>query len=124
MRLLLDTHVVLWWSQGAAALQKQTKRRIEDADEVFVSAASAWEVAIKVALGRLSVPGPLLDVVVASNFSPLPIDFAHAAAAGALPPINNDPFDRMLVAQAMVEGLHLVSHDGKLASYPVLFVPA
>ncbi len=124
MKLLLDTHVVLWWSQGGGPLKPQTRRRIDEADEVFVSAASAWEVGIKAALGRLSVPGPLLDVVAASGFSPLPIDFAHAAAAGALPPIHADPFDRMLVAQAMVEGLHLCSHDRALARYPVLFLAA
>lgn len=124
MRLLLDTHVVLWWSQGAAQLRADTRKKIEEADEVFVSAASAWEVGVKVALGRLAVPGPLLEVVTASGFSPLPIDFAHAEAAGALPPIHSDPFDRMLVAQAIVERLQLVSHDRALARYSVSFLPA
>ena len=124
MRLLLDTHVVLWWSQGGSQIKADARRRIREADEVFVSAASEWEVAIKVALGKLSVPGPLLDVVAASGFSPLPIDFAHAAAVGSLPAVHADPFDRILVAQALVERIHLVSHDRLLARYPVLFLPA
>jgi PIN domain nuclease of toxin-antitoxin system len=124
VRLLLDTHVVLWWSQGGSQLRAETRKRIQDADEVFVSAASAWEVSIKAALGKIEVPGPLLEVVTASDFSPLPIDFAHAAAAGALPPIHADPFDRMLVAQAIVEQLRLVSHDRALARYAVPFLPA
>lgn len=124
MKLLLDTQVVLWWSQGGARIKAEARRRIREADEVFVSAASEWEVAIKVALGKLSVPGPLIEVVMASGFSPLPIDFAHAAAAGSLPAVHADPFDRMLVAQAAVERMHLVSHDRLLAKYPVLFLPA
>ena len=124
MRLLLDTHVVLWWSQGGTQIKADARRKIREADEVFVSAASEWEVALKVALGKLSVPGPLLDVVAASGFSPLPIDFAHAAAVGSLPSVHADPFDRMLVAQAVVEQLHLVTHDRLLAKYPVLFVAA
>jgi PIN domain nuclease of toxin-antitoxin system len=124
VRLLLDTHVVLWWSQGAAQIKAAARRAIREADEVFVSAASEWEVAIKVALGKLTVPGPLLEVVTASGFAQLPVDFGHAAAAGALPAAHADPFDRMLIAQAMVERLSLVSHDRLLAKYAVAFLPA
>lgn len=89
-----------------------------------MSAASEWEVTIKVAIGKLVVPGPLLDVVTASGFSPLPIDFAHAAAVGSLPPLHADPFDRMLVAQALVEQLHFVTRDRLLAKYPAAVLPA
>jgi PIN domain nuclease of toxin-antitoxin system len=122
VRLLLDTHVVLWWSQNSPRLKSAARRLIAEADEVFVSAASAWEVSLKVALGKLTVPGPLLEAVVASGFSPLPIDFGHAEAVKDLPPLHADPFDRMLIAQAQVERLHLVSADRPLAAYPVLFV--
>jgi PIN domain nuclease of toxin-antitoxin system len=124
VRLLLDTHVVLWWSQGGSRIKAAARRAIREADEVFVSAASEWEVTIKVAIGKLVVPGPLLDVVTASGFSPLPIDFAHAAAVGSLPPLHADPFDRMLVAQALVEQLHFVTRDRLLAKYPAAVLPA
>jgi PIN domain nuclease of toxin-antitoxin system len=124
MRLLLDTHVVIWWSQHARRLTAATRRLITETDEVFVSAASEWEVSIKVALGKLRVPGPLMEVVSSSGFLPLPITFAHAESVRKLPRLHTDPFDRMLVAQAGVEGLHLVSRDHLLAEYEIDFLPA
>jgi PIN domain nuclease of toxin-antitoxin system len=122
VRLLLDTHVVLWWTHGGARIKVDARRALERAEEIYVSAASEWEVAIKVACGKLTVPGLLIDAVSASGFSPLPIDFAHAAAVRALPRLHSDPFDRILIAQAQVEALHLVSHDPVLATYPVSFL--
>jgi PIN domain nuclease of toxin-antitoxin system len=124
MRLLLDTHVFLWWGEDTKKLTVQTRRRIQDADDVFVSAASAWEVSIKIAVGKLTMPMPFLDAVTESGFSTLPVDFAHAVAVRNLPLLHADPFDRMLVAQALVEGLHLVSRDPVLARYPAPFVRA
>jgi len=124
VRLLLDTHVVLWWSEGSRLLRPTVRKQITDAEEVFVSAASAWEISIKVALGKLRIPGPLMDVVAASGFLPMPIDFAHAEAVKSLPPLHTDPFDRLLVAQAQVERLHLVTHDRLLERYPVQFLRA
>src|SRR5438552_3914630 len=124
VRLLLDTHVVLWWSERSRLLRPAIKKQITQADEVFVSAASAWEVSIKVALGKLTVPGPLMDVVTASGFSPMPIEFAHAEAVKDLPLLHTDPFDRLLVAQARVEQLHLVTNDRMLERYPVQFLRA
>jgi PIN domain nuclease of toxin-antitoxin system len=124
VRLLLDTHVFLWWGEDSRQLRADVRRRIAQADDVFVSAASAWEASIKAGLGRLRLPGPLLEAVVASGFSPLPLDFAHAEAVRALPPLHTDPFDRMLVAQAQVEGLTLVSRDQTLREYGIMFVPA
>jgi PIN domain nuclease of toxin-antitoxin system len=124
MRLLLDTHVFLWWGGDSRQLKAEARRRISQADEVFVSAASAWEASIKAALGKIRLPGPILEAVLASGFSPLPIDFAHAEAVRALPPIHTDPFARMLVAQAQVEGLHLVSRDRTLREYGVPFLAA
>ncbi len=122
MRLLLDTHVVLWWSEDNRRLRPAIRKQIEQADEVFVSAASAWEVSIKVGLGKLTVPGPLMDIVKISGFAPLPIDFAHAEAVKSLPLLHTDPFDRLLVAQALVEKLTFVSGDRALEKYPVSFL--
>lgn len=124
MRLLLDTHVFLWWAEDSRQIKVDARRRISQAEEVFVSAASAWEASIKAALGKLRLPGPMVEAVLASGFSPLPIDFAHAEAVRVLPPIHTDPFDRMLVAQAQVEGLHLVSRDSTLREYGVPFLVA
>jgi PIN domain nuclease of toxin-antitoxin system len=123
MRLLLDTHAVLWWTDESNRLSKPVREAIVQADEVLVSAASAWEAAIKVAAGRLTSPGRLSDAVAASGFKELPVTFRHAEAAASLPPHHRDPFDRMLVAQAIVEGLTLVTHDRLLAAYgmPVLW---
>lgn len=118
-RLLLDTHAFLWWRAGAGRLLPEARDAIASAALVFVSAASAWEAGIKAALGRLRIPAPFESGVVDSGFTPLPITFSHAAAAAALPPLHQDPFDRMLVAQAQVEGLVLVSHDRQLAAYAV-----
>ena len=119
MRLLLDTHVVLWWRADDPALGSDARKAIMMADLVMVSAASAWEVAIKVALGRLRIPGDFEAGVEASGFGKLPISFTHATEAGRLPGHHADPFDRMLVAQARLEGLELVTHDRGLAAYGV-----
>ncbi len=117
--LLLDTHVFLWWRSDPEQIPAPALEAIARADLVLVSAASAWEAAIKVSLGRLELPEPLEAGVLASGFERLPITFAHAEAAAALPPHHKDPFDRMLVAQARLEGLVLVTHDRQLASYQV-----
>ena len=119
MRLLLDTHVALWWHADDRRLRPAGRRAIGNAAEVWVSAASAWEVAIKSAMGRLRSPGSFADAVAASGFRELPITFGHAAGAGALPGHHRDPFDRMLVAQAQVEGLTVVSHDDVFEDYGV-----
>ena len=124
MRLLLDTHVVLWWRENSSQLGADVRRAVGRADLVFVSAASAWEVAIKIALGKLRIPEPFEDAVEQSRFTQLPIEFAHAALVATLPAHHADPFDRMLVAQALAEGLTLVTHDRKLEPYgaPILWV--
>ena len=116
MRLLLDTHVFLWWRVGRA-MSVEAMDAIRDADEVFVSAASAWEVAIKEAAGKLRLGASFGDGVAQSRFVPLPINFLHAAAVAELPPHHRDPFDRMLVAQARIERLTLVTHDRRLEPY-------
>jgi PIN domain nuclease of toxin-antitoxin system len=121
-RLLLDTHVFLWWQADSGKLERAARAAIAGAELVFVSAASAWEAAIKAALGRLRLPASIEEGVVNSGFQKLPIAFAHAEAAAALPPHHTDPFDRMLVAQARIEGLALVTHDRRLAPYGVEIV--
>jgi PIN domain nuclease of toxin-antitoxin system len=117
VRLLLDTHVFLWWREASDRIAGDIRNAIASADVVYVSAASAWEVAIKVALGKLAIPGPLGPAVIASRFDQLPITFEHASAVTALPLHHGDPFDRMLVAQARSEGLTLVTHDRRFAPY-------
>ena len=118
-KLLLDTHVFLWWQANDDRLSEPVRSAVAEADVVFVSAASAWEIAIKVALGRLRIPGSVAEGVAESGFERLPVGFAHAELAGALPAHHRDPFDRMLVAQAVVEDLVLVSADDRIAAYDV-----
>jgi PIN domain nuclease of toxin-antitoxin system len=122
--LLLDTHALLWWLAGDAALSMPARTAIEDTDNnVFVSAASAWEIATKFRLGKL--PGAsiaasdLAGVVAAQGFLRLPISFAHGQAAGALPGPHKDPFDRMLMAQAMLDNMVLVSNEQRFDAYGV-----
>ncbi len=117
MRLLLDTHTFLWWDDGT--LPAKVVRRIRAADEVHVSAASAWEVAIKAGLGKITVKGSFADAVKDYGFDELPVGFAHAELVRTLPPLHRDPFDRILVAQAIVEGLTLVTRDALVTAYAV-----
>lgn len=124
MRLLLDTHVVLWWLGDDKRLSPAARDEIVIAEEVRVSAATVWEIAIKRALGRLDVPDDYLEHVERTRFRPLAIGFEHAEAAGALPRHHDDPFDRMLVAQARVERLTLVTADRRLAEYGVAVLAA
>jgi PIN domain nuclease of toxin-antitoxin system len=116
-RLLLDTHVFLWWRADDRRVRPPAREVIAAADMVFVSAASAWEAAIKVALGRLKIPDTVEAGVLASGFERLPITFAHAEAAGRLPLHHADSFDRMLIAQARIEGLTLMTHDRQFEPY-------
>lgn len=120
MRLLLDTHVLLWWLANDPSLGGEAKEGISASDSsVFVSAASAWEISIKQALGKLEAPSDLVRQIEVHRFEPLPITVSHAYAAGALPRHHDDPFDRVLVAQAMAEGLILVTRDPRMGLYGV-----
>lgn len=123
MSLLLDTHVFLWWRENNPRLHGDARWAISEASAVYVSAASAWEVAIKVGTGKLRIPGPVEAAVEQSGFEKLPVEFRHAAAVIALPLHHGDPFDRMLIAQAITEGLTVVTHDRLFAPYgiPVLW---
>ncbi|GEM88066.1 type II toxin-antitoxin system VapC family toxin [Meiothermus granaticius] len=117
MNLLLDSHIVLWWFSNDERLTPNARRLIEQADEVFVSAATTWELAVKTSLGRLRMPEGFLEVVVEQGFSHLPITEVHALAVQSLPWYHRDPFDRILLAQAIVEGLGLLSMDKAMAPY-------
>jgi len=118
--LLLDTHVFLWWCQDSRNLSQSARDAIAAADVVYVSVASAWETAIKVGLGKLRLEMPFAFGIQISGFQPLPITFEHAERLATLPPHHGDPFDRMLVAQAQIEGLSIVTHDDRFEPYGVL----
>ncbi|HEX4416871.1 MAG TPA: type II toxin-antitoxin system VapC family toxin [Kofleriaceae bacterium] len=117
--LLLDTHVFLWWRTNHLRLSPDAREVIATTSIVFVSAASAWKAAIKIALGKLILPEPFSQGVAHSGFRRLAISFEHAEAAAALPRHHGDPFDRMLVAQAQLEGCTLVTHDQMMAPYGI-----
>jgi len=123
VKLLLDTHAVLWWQMEDRRLPKPARRAIAEADVVWVSAASGWEIAIKAALGRLRLDEPIAATVAADDFTELPVTLAHTTRLGSLPEHHADPFDRILVAQALVEGATLVTRDAALGAYgaPVLW---
>ena len=118
MNLLLDTHVLIWWDEGRR-LSSAGRRAIEAADSVYVSAASAWEVAIKIGLGRLRPSRTVEEAVEESGFLELPITFRHAQRVAGLPAHHRDLFDRLLVAQAEAEGLTLVTRDPVFERYAV-----
>ena len=124
MRLLLDTHAFLWWVTDDDRLSERAGELIADgANDVFFSAASAWEIAIKAGLGRIRLPDGgwtfTPQQLERNAFQALPVHVAHAVAVISLADVHRDPFDRMLVAQAMTEGLTIVSADEDLARYPV-----
>jgi PIN domain nuclease of toxin-antitoxin system len=123
VNLLLDTHVLIWWDEGRR-IAAEARLAIEEADAVYVSAASAWEVAIKTALGRLRPTRTVEEAVSDSGFLELPVTFRHAERVTGLPPHHRDPFDRMLVAQAAVEKLTLVTRDPIFARYGVALIEA
>jgi PIN domain nuclease of toxin-antitoxin system len=127
MRLLLDTHSFIWWIEDDKRLSTAARTLLRDrANEVFVSIATIWEIAIKVGVGRLRMPPELraflADQIARTGFSLLPIAFEHVVAVHALPQHHRDPFDRLLVAQCRHERLFLVSRDGKFALYDVELV--
>lgn len=120
MRFLLDTQVYLWYLTDSSRLTAAARDRIEGADDVFISAASVWEIAIKMGLGKLESDASLDDLVQgigASGLLELPVTARHAARVAQLPPIHRDPFDRLLVAQALDVPLRLLTADSALAAY-------
>ena len=120
MKLLLDTHALLWWLADDARLAEPARAEIAHAaNTVCVSAASAWELAIKARLGELSMPDDLGQQLLANSFVPMPVEVRHALAVRLLPDHHRDPFDRLLVAQAKTEGLTIVTADQSIPRYDV-----
>jgi PIN domain nuclease of toxin-antitoxin system len=123
--LLLDTHAFLWWLANEGRLGSNARAAIANpANVVFISAASAWEIAVKRASGKLRAPGDIASWITASAFRELPITVDHAIVSAELPRHHSDPFDRMLVAQALVEKLALVAHDNEIDKYGVRVLDA
>ena len=118
MRLLLDTHIFLWAVAGSPRLKPAARRLIESAEQMYVSAASIWEVAIKAQLGKIEAdPQALTNAIAASGFLELGVRAAHAAGIARLAPHHSDPFDRLLVAQALAEPLRHLTADAALVPY-------
>ena len=125
MKLLLDTHALLWWLDGGTKLSRPAFRSIQDPEnQVYVSVASAWEIVLKKTAGKLQAPDDLDAELLRHRFEKLPVDFQHVSELQRLPPIHRDPFDRMIVAQSRVEGLRIVTRDDNMAAYAVKIIRA
>lgn len=119
MKLLLDTHAVLWWQCGDRRLSPEARRAIATADVVWVSAVAGYEVALKISTGKLRYQEPFRLTIAADHLTELPLTLRHTEELERLPRHHADPFDRILVAQARAEGATIVSHDRELEPYGV-----
>ncbi|MBK6046777.1 type II toxin-antitoxin system VapC family toxin [Streptomyces sp. MBT55] len=119
MRLLIDTHVILWWLADSDELSDRVKDLLDTEPSVHISAVSAWEIAIKQSMGKLDGPEDLAERVRDSQFTALPITAGDGVRAGRLPALHRDPFDRILVAQAQTEGMTVVTRDKWIPQYDV-----
>lgn len=125
MNLLLDTHTLIWALENNPTLSKRARSAIIEGENlVFISAVSIWEISIKKAMGKLKTPDNLLEEIELHRFTQLNINFDHAQLAGKLPNIHKDPFDRMLIAQATIEKLTLVTRDEIIPQYNVKLIRA
>ena len=125
MNLLLDTHAFIWALENNPTLSTPARNAIiEGKNLVFISSATVWEISIKQAQGKLEIPDNLQEEIELHRFTQLSINFQHADLAGKLPNIHKDPFDRMLIAQAMIEKLTLVTRDKLIAQYDVGIIEA
>lgn len=125
MRLLLDTQIYLWALANSAHLRSDARETIQTAEEVYVSAASIWEALIKIGIGKLDAsPEALVKGIEGSGFSELPVLASHTMLVAQLPQVHRDPFDRLLVAQAMAGPMRLLTADAQLAPYSELVIVA
>lgn len=124
MRLLLDTQILVWILVDDARLRRAIRATLQSADAIHISTASIWEISIKRSQGRLTVPDDLLDRVRASTIEPLAVTIEHGWLAGGLPMIHADPFDRMIIAQAIAEGMTIVTSDRRMRDYGVPVIAA
>ncbi len=127
MRVLLDTHAFLWWIMDSPLLPPASRKIIEDGtNELYLSAASGWEIAIKAARGRLQLPAAperfMAEQLVQNSIQVLPVQMSHALHVYSLPPYHQDPFDRLLIAQAQMEGIPILTLDAEIARYDVRIV--
>lgn len=123
MRLLLDTHILLWLMDDSPRLSRQARSLIVNAAEVFVSSVSIWEIAIKSRLGKLGEDAEMIvEKLEAAGIKELDVTYQHALATSKLPPVHGDPFDRLLIAQAAVEPMQLITADAKLKAYSQLVI--
>jgi PIN domain nuclease of toxin-antitoxin system len=125
VRLLLDTHALIWWMEGGARLREEARAAIRSrVNEVRVSSVSAVEISIKVTKGKLSAPGDLVIQMARHGFTALPVTIEHAVTMLGFATSHGDPFDRLLIAQARCEGLTIVTSDRAFAAYDVPIMPA
>lgn len=125
MNYLLDTHALLWWLTDNPTLNNEAVKIICNPENIiFVSSATAWEISIKKAIGKLDAPDDLEEAINHNHFMPLFITIEQGMLAGKLPPYHNDPFDRMLIAQSIIEDLIIITRDSKFAQYQVKIIPA
>ena len=120
MNLLLDTHILLWWLEDHPSLREKDRESISNTENLIIlSAAVIWEIRIKQALGKLEIASNFYQVVQEQGFEMISISPAHAYAVGDLPNHHRDPFDRILIAQAMMEGFTMVTHDAVFEKYDI-----
>lgn len=119
MNLLLDTHILLWWLADSPRLSKKARKAIQDSEIVWVSAVSTWEIELKRSRGMLEAPDNLEATLRARDLDSLPVTIAHTVAGARLPLHHRDPFDRILIAQATIESLMLLTADKQQAAYDV-----
>ena len=124
MSLLLDTHVVIWFLEGNARLGVAARTAIQEAERVYVSAATVWEISVKMAQGKLRAPADFAERLLDQGMLQLGLEWEHARIAGSLPALHRDPFDRMLVAQSIVERLTIVTRDAMFERYGVPVIAA
>ncbi|MCB1062541.1 MAG: type II toxin-antitoxin system VapC family toxin [Verrucomicrobiae bacterium] len=118
MKVLVDSHIAVWWLDDPSRLSQRAREVIADpANEVFLSAATVWELGLKIAKGKLLMPVDFTDVLREDGFSDLPITVDHANASIHLPRHHGDPFDRLLIAQAIVDDLVLITRDAAMFEY-------
>ncbi len=119
-RFLLDTHTLLWWLMNSEKIGKKAKEAISDPDhQVYISAASIWEITIKKSIGKLEAPDNMTNIVIKKGFLQLPITLFHGESIRNLPKIHKDPFDRMLIIQAQQENLVIITNDSIIPQYKV-----
>lgn len=125
MTYILDTHVLLWWLDDPKLLSKETQNILHDISNIiYVSSVSTWEIVIKQSLGKLKVPRQIFDVIDKESFFELPISIKHTKCLSTLPDYHRDPFDRLLIAQAIIEKSTLITSDKMIAKYSIPIIKA